>query len=116
MCVSHLAPIESQKTMQLASGGHANSNGMTIVPSNETTDLAHFHAKQRLTQSTPGSPQEHARSTSNEPVSIEVVGSAESLVGKVRSILYVFPSIHLNKIELKTKLNLFAGSCRARTR
>lgn len=55
----------------------ANSNGMA-VPSNESTDIAAFHAKQRLTQSTPGSPQDHAR-----PTSIEVVGSAESLVGRV---------------------------------
>lgn len=85
--LSHLASIDQQKTMQLPSGGHANSNGMTIVPMNESTDLANFHAKQRLTQSTPGSPQDHARSTSNEPGSIEVVGSAESLVGKVRRLL-----------------------------
>lgn len=76
--VFSLAPIEQQKTMQLASGGHANSNGMTIVPINETAvDMANFHAKQRLTQSTPGSPQDH------RPTSIEVVGSAESLVGRV---------------------------------
>lgn len=88
MCIFSAAPIDQQKTVQLASGGHANSNGMSIVPSNETTiatktaasatDVANFHAKQRLTQSTPGSPQDHVR-----PTSIEVVGSAESLVGRV---------------------------------
>lgn len=72
-----LAPIDQQKTIFQTSGGYANSNGMT-VPSNEATDMAAFHAKQRLTQSTPGSPQDHVR-----PTSIEVVGSAESLVGRV---------------------------------
>lgn len=79
MCIFPSAPIDQQKTVQQPSGGHANSNGMTIVPINEpTTDVANFHAKQRLSQSTPGSPQDHAR-----PTSIEVVGSAESLVGRV---------------------------------
>lgn len=72
-----LAPIDQQKTMYQTGSGMANSNGMA-VPSNESTDIAAFHAKQRLTQSTPGSPQDHAR-----PTSIEVVGSAESLVGRV---------------------------------
>lgn len=100
MCVSHLASIDQPKTIQLTSGGHANSNGMTIVPNNETTDLANFHAKQRLTQSTPGSPQEHARTTSNEPVSIEVIGSAESLVGKVR---FPFLVSFLNSIKQSEK-------------
>lgn len=42
--------------------------------------LAHTdnHMQQRLTQSTPGSPQEHGRISS-----FEVIGSAESLVGRV---------------------------------
>lgn len=71
------APIDQQKTIYQTSGGYANSNGMAVT-SNEPTDMAAFHAKQRLTQSTPGSPQDHAR-----PTSIEVVGSAESLVGRV---------------------------------
>lgn len=38
------------------------------------------HVTQRLTQSTPGSPQEHGRVSS-----FEVIGSAESLVGRVSS-------------------------------
>lgn len=36
---------------------------------------------QRLTQSTPGSPQEHGRVSS-----FEVIGSAESLVGRVSNV------------------------------
>lgn len=86
--------------MQLTSGGHANSNGMSILPSNETTtttttDVTNFNAKQRLTQSTPGSPQDHVR-----PTSIEVVGSAESLVGRVMIhniyILYIHTFIEFS--------------------
>lgn len=73
-----LAPIDQQKTMHPMSGGYASSNGMALPSTNEATDMANFYTKQRLTQSTPGSPQDHGR-----PTSIEVVGSAESLVGRV---------------------------------
>lgn len=68
---------------QQTSGGYANSNGVPVPSSNEANDMANFHAKQRLTQSTPGSPQDHGR-----PTSFEVVGSAESLVGRVNFIQY----------------------------
>lgn len=63
---------------QATSGGYANSNGVPVANANEANDMVNFHAKQRLTQSTPGSPQEHGR-----PTSFEVIGSAESLVGRV---------------------------------
>lgn len=77
--------------MYQTSGGYANSNGMA-VPSTEAANVQNFHAKQRLTQSTPGSPQDHSR-----PTSIEVVGSAESLVGRV---IYRF-SILLLRVKPK---------------
>ncbi|XP_055313578.1 muscle calcium channel subunit alpha-1 isoform X5 [Sitodiplosis mosellana] len=71
--------MHQQQQQQPTSGGYANSNGVSVLSTNETgADMANFHAKQRLTQSTPGSPQEHGR-----PTSFEVVGSAESLVGRV---------------------------------
>lgn len=88
--------------MYQTSGGYANSNGMA-VPSNEATDMVNFHAKQRLTQSTPGSPQDHAR-----PTSIEVVGSAESLVGRVMRIqFFLLLQFHFHIIyqALQTKYN-----------
>lgn len=81
--ISYLAPNDQQKTVhQPTSGGYANSssNGVPMPSSNEASDMANFHSKQRLTQSTPGSPQEHGR-----PTSFEVIGSAESLVGRVRT-------------------------------
>lgn len=62
--------------MHPTTGSFASSNGDAV--SNEAANMANFQAKQRLTQSTPGSPQEHGR-----PVSFEVIGSAESLVGRV---------------------------------
>lgn len=52
----------------MAGGGSAKGN-----------EVENIYPKQRLTQSTPGSPQEH-----NRPNTLEVIGSAESLVGRVR--------------------------------
>ncbi|XP_031617633.1 voltage-dependent calcium channel type D subunit alpha-1-like [Contarinia nasturtii] len=70
---------------QPVSDSYANSNGIPVVPvpvpsMKESADIVNFHANQRLrlTQSTPGSPQEHGR-----PTSFDVIGSAESLVGRV---------------------------------
>lgn len=69
------------------SGGYANNNGAAVVPSsNDPAEMVNFHSKQRLTQSTPGSPQEHGR-----PPSFEVIGSAESLVGRV--MFFAFSSL-----------------------
>lgn len=56
-------------------GSGVNNGGISggNVMSNDKTNTS-----DRLVQSTPGSPQEH-----NRPHSFEVIGSAESLVGRV---------------------------------
>lgn len=63
-----------QQLQPMMSGTYAEGNGVNVAN-------AENHTTQRLTQSTPGSPgspQEHGR-----PNSFEVIGSAESLVGRV---------------------------------
>lgn len=78
-----IAPTDQQKTVIPTSGGYANNNGVVVPSSNDAAEKANFHSKQRLTQSTPGSPQDHGR-----PTSFEVIGSAESLVGRVMSFAF----------------------------
>lgn len=53
-------------------------------------EMSNQYAHQRLTQSTPGSPQEH-----NRPNSLEVIGSAESLVGRVSCHYYSLLSLFI---------------------
>lgn len=102
-----LAPIDQQKTLQQpTSGDYAISNGFPVPSTNESNEMGNFHAKQRLTQSTPGSPQDHGR-----PTSIEVVGSAESLVGRVRMSIISVEFCFNTKCFL-----IWTGSCGAGTR
>lgn len=86
--ILHLAPNDQQRpTYQPMSGSYV-SNGVPAVPvpvPKESSDMVTFHSNQRLTQSTPGSPQDHGR-----PTSFEVVGSAESLVGRVRNYIHSY--------------------------
>lgn len=69
-----------QQIQPMMSGTYAEGNGVNVAN-------AENHTTQRLTQSTPGSPQEHGR-----PNSFEVIGSAESLVGRVN--FHCFFSFH----------------------
>lgn len=71
-----------------------------MTPHNEN------YSTQRLVQSTPGSPQEHGR-----PNSFEVVGSAESLVGRVSVLIMNCPlSYHFLKLNV-TYQTYKIGAC-----